>query len=282
MQASTTLDTPSLSAPVKSALAPRKLLFLLFFLSGFCGLLYQVVWTRMAFASFGIITPVLSVVISVFMLGLSLGAWAGGRWIGPLAKRTGLSAVIFYALAEFIIGLGAFAVPRLFGLSEDWLLSAGQANSVRYLGLSALALAGSILPWCLFMGATFPLMMAFVRERDSQNSESFSYLYLANVIGAMAGTSLTAVILIETLGFRHTLWVAAGLNFTIAAISCWLGCQRTAGGAARALTNARGGLNPDLRVRISDDRPFNEYFLLRRWGVLNFKTPPSSAPATSF
>src|SRR5436305_9833489 len=104
------------------SLLQRKLLFLLFFLSGFSSLVYQVVWTRMAFASFGIITPVLSVVISVFMLGLSLGAWAGGRWIGPLAKRTGLSAVMFYGLAEFIIGLGAFAVPRLFRLGEDWLL----------------------------------------------------------------------------------------------------------------------------------------------------------------
>ena len=62
----------------------RPALFLLFFVSGFCGLVYQVVWTRLAFASFGIITPVLSVVISVFMLGLAVGTWAGGRWIGPL------------------------------------------------------------------------------------------------------------------------------------------------------------------------------------------------------
>jgi hypothetical protein len=46
----------------------RRILFFLFFISGFCSLVYQVVWTRMAFASFGIITPVLSVVLSVFML----------------------------------------------------------------------------------------------------------------------------------------------------------------------------------------------------------------------
>jgi len=57
----------------------RRALFFLFFLSGFCGLVYQVVWTRMAFASFGIITPVLSVVLSVFMSGLSIGSWLGGR-----------------------------------------------------------------------------------------------------------------------------------------------------------------------------------------------------------
>ena len=55
----------------------RRVLFVLFFLSGFCSLVYQVVWTRMAFASFGIITPVLSVVLSVFMLGLAVGSWAG-------------------------------------------------------------------------------------------------------------------------------------------------------------------------------------------------------------
>src|SRR6266513_602514 len=96
----------------------RQLLFLLFFVSGFCGLVYQVVWIRMAFASFGIITPVLSVVISVFMLGLAIGSWAAGLWVAPLVRKTGLSAVLFYALAELIIGLGAFAVPLLFKAGE--------------------------------------------------------------------------------------------------------------------------------------------------------------------
>src|ERR1035438_8446645 len=122
----------------------RPLVFLLFFVSGFCGLLYQVVWTRLAFASFGIITPVLSVVISVFMLGLSLGAWAGGRWIGALVRRSGCSAVLFYALAELLIGLGAFVVPQLFGLGEHLLLAAGQSDSLRYLFFSALVLAAAI------------------------------------------------------------------------------------------------------------------------------------------
>ena len=67
----------------------------------------------MAFASFGIIPPVLSVVISVFMLGLSLGAWLGGRSINRLTTKTQLSAIAFYMLTELMIGLGAFAVPTL-------------------------------------------------------------------------------------------------------------------------------------------------------------------------
>src|ERR1700677_2170035 len=91
----------------------RRVLFLLFFLSGFSSLVYQVVWTRLAFASFGIIAPVLSIVLSVFMLGLSLGSWAGGRYIAPMVQKTGLSAIFFYGIAEFLIGLGAFVVPAL-------------------------------------------------------------------------------------------------------------------------------------------------------------------------
>jgi predicted membrane-bound spermidine synthase len=206
----------------------RPLLFALFFVSGFCGLLYQVVWTRLAFASFGIITPVLSVVISVFMLGLALGSWAAGRWIGTLARAIRLSPVAFYGLAELVIGIGAFVVPRLFLAGEHWLWTAGQTDSFRYLLLSALVLASSILPWCICMGATFPLMMAYVREGGERQTESFSYLYLANVLGAMIGTLLTAFVLVEAFGFRHTLWIAAAGNFSIASVSFWLAKAREA------------------------------------------------------
>jgi predicted MFS family arabinose efflux permease len=96
----------------------KRFLFALFFLSGFCGLLYQVVWVRMAFASFGVVTPVLSIVISVFMLGLFAGSWLAGKVVGPLSTQRGLSAIWLYALAELLIGAGAFAVPRLLALGR--------------------------------------------------------------------------------------------------------------------------------------------------------------------
>jgi len=218
----------------------KRLLFLLFFLSGFCGLLYQVVWVRISFASFGVITPVLSVVISVFMLGLFVGSWLAGKAVGPLTSRTGLSAIWFYALAELLIGIGAFAVPCLYKMGEAALLPAGAADSTGYLFWSALIITGAILPWCVFMGTTFPLMMAFAKERSQSETTSFSFLYLANVIGAMAGTLVTAIVLVELLGFRHTLLVAAGMNFFIAALSAYLGTKypyrKTQDAAAPAAT----------------------------------------------
>src|SRR5215831_1314282 len=185
----------------------RQVLFLLFFISGFCGLLYQVIWVRLAFASFGIITPVLSIVISVFMLGLALGSWGGGAVITALTRRTSVSALFFYGMTELVIAMGAVAVPACFAAGEAILLRAGESDSFAYLFVSAVIIAVSVLPWCIFMGATFPFMMAFVRENQSDR-QSFSFLYVANVIGAMTGALMTAAVLIELFGFHGTLWIA--------------------------------------------------------------------------
>jgi len=197
----------------------KPILFLLFFCSGFCSLLYQVVWVRMAFAHFGVITPVLSVVLSVFMLGLGLGSWLGGKWAQWWSSRLKISPAYFYGAAEFVIATGAFIVPQLFRFGEAYLLRAGEASSTGYLLISAIFIVAAILPWCIMMGATFPLMMSFVRQTDPANQTSFSFLYVANVMGATAGTAMTALVLVELFGFSETSTIAAAINCLIAAVS---------------------------------------------------------------
>lgn len=191
-------------------------LALFFVASGFCGILYQIVWIRMAMASFGVITPVVSTVLSVFMLGFSVGSWVAGRWITWLTRVTAQPAILFYSLTELLIAMGSFSVPVLFRIGEQSLLSAGEMNSANYLFWSALILGGSIMPWCLCMGATLPIGMACAREGRRGNESSFSTLYLANVLGAMFGVIATALVLIELLGFRDTLRVAGVVNLAIA------------------------------------------------------------------
>ncbi|MBC8022188.1 MAG: fused MFS/spermidine synthase, partial [Burkholderiales bacterium] len=224
-----TASSSTTSSADGGAARSRRLLFELFFLSGFCGLVDQVVWIRLAFASFGIITPVVSVVISVFMLGLALGSWLAGRAIERRVRARAHSAILFYAGAEVLIGLGAFLVPVLFGFSEGLLSRAGAADSFSYLALSALAITVCLLPWCIGMGATFPLVMAYVRERGDRDERSFSYLYLANVLGASVGALAAAGVLVELLGFRHTLWLAGSINFVIAAAAVGLAIQARRG-----------------------------------------------------
>ncbi len=199
------------------------LLFIMFCLSGFCGLAYQIVWLRKAFSVFGVITPIISVVVSVFMLGLFIGSWAGGRWIKTITGRLSVSAIYLYATAEFVIGFGGVCVPYLFLFGDRFLLPMGNTGSFTYLLFSGLVIAVAMLPWCIFMGATYPFMMAFLEEHFQEEKNGFSFLYLANVIGAMTGTLFTALFLIEIFGFQHTLFIAACMNFTVALLAVLMG-----------------------------------------------------------
>ena len=194
-----------------------------FFASGFCSLLYQVVWTRLAFAHFGIITPVLSIIISVFMLGIGLGSLYGGVWAEAVERRLGRSPAFLYAALEAAVGAGAFAVPQLFDWGESALLRTGAADSLSYLVISAAFIAVAVLPWTIAMGATIPVMMAFVRRGDAFSRSGFSFLYLANVIGGAIGALAEAFVLIELLGLKGTYEVAAFANFLLAAVAIALG-----------------------------------------------------------
>ncbi|MFZ1019764.1 MAG: hypothetical protein WAN61_02140, partial [Minisyncoccia bacterium] len=197
----------------------KKILFVLFFVSGFCALLYQTVWLRLAFASFGINAQVISVVLSVFMLGLVLGSFVSGRYLIKLANEYKIKSLYFYALAEAGVGLGALLVPKLFWAGRVWLLTFGEANSALYLSLSAIVLFLAMLPWCFFMGTTIPLIIDYLNNNFTKDKNIFSFLYLANTLGAMAGVALTAGILIEAFGFEKTLLFASMLNFSIAIVS---------------------------------------------------------------
>jgi len=191
--------------------------FAFFLVSGACGLLYQVVWTRLAFTQFGVLTPVLSIVVASFMLGLGAGSLAAGPLARVWSERTRLTALWLYAAAELGIALGAFAVPAAFRAAHQILLQGGDLDSTGYLLHSAVGIALSLLPFCFCMGLTFPLAMAALGERSDAAPTSFSLLYLANVVGAMAGALVTSGVLIELFGFRHTLGLAAATNLALAA-----------------------------------------------------------------
>jgi hypothetical protein len=58
--------------------------FLFFFISGFCSILYELVWLRLSLARFGITTALVSIALSTFMAGLG----AGSRGLGAALWRT--------------------------------------------------------------------------------------------------------------------------------------------------------------------------------------------------
>ncbi len=100
-------------------------------------------------------------------------------------------------------------MPRILAYGHDLLLKAAEGvacESAVYYALSGGWVAFSLIPGCFCMGATFPFAMAAIKQKFSAEAQrSFSYLYLANVVGAVLGTIISAFLLIEMLGFRGTL-----------------------------------------------------------------------------
>ncbi|MFZ0563770.1 MAG: fused MFS/spermidine synthase [Terriglobales bacterium] len=193
--------------------------FLFFFVSGFCSVLCELIWLRLAMAQFGVTTALTSIVLSVFMAGLGAGSWLAGSLVRRYENRIRFAPLRLYGLLEFMIGLSALVVPAelIWGhrLLET-LADRAAVSSAAYYLLSGLWLSLTMVPWCACMGATIPVAMFAIRKSQQESDgRSFSFLYLANVLGAMLGSFLP-LLLIEPYGFHKTLYIGAAFNVAIA------------------------------------------------------------------
>jgi predicted membrane-bound spermidine synthase len=209
-----------------------------FIVSGFCSILYELVWLRLAVAQFAVTTALVSIVLSAFMIGLGLGSWGAGRYVRGQRQASGVPSLRLYALAELLIAVSALAVTRELAQGRAVLEKIDTAYPLTpalYYILAGLWIGFTLIPWCACMGATFPFAMAAIRERlAGESSRSFSYLYLANVLGAVTG-AVVPLLLIEQRGFQGTLHVGAVLNLGLAA-SAFLLSLRPAQHAGPAIT----------------------------------------------
>ena len=195
----------------------REIFRFLFFISGFCSVLYELVWLRLSMAQFGVTTAMVSIVLSVFMAGLGAGSWASGAWIRKYGDRLKIPALLLYALTELLIGVSGVVVPYELSLGRSLLERLDLSSSAAYYVTSGIWVTSALLPWCALMGATIPIGMRATRQTIPHEARrSFSYLYTANVAGAVVGT-VVPLLLIEILGFHKTLWVGAACNGFIAA-----------------------------------------------------------------
>jgi spermidine synthase len=193
--------------------------FVFFLISGFCGILYELVWLRLAMAQYGVTTPIVSIVLSAFMGGLGAGSLIAGKLIRQYGQKISFPPLWFYAGSELLIGISALTVPAELAVGHRFLLnlaSSTEFSSVTYSVISGICIALTLVPWCALMGATIPLAMFAIRSDPRyQSRRSFSFLYVANLLGAMLGAILPLAV-IEFRGFHFSLFMGMLLNFIIA------------------------------------------------------------------
>jgi len=225
--------------------------FFFFFVSGFCSVLYELIWLRLSMAQFGVTTALTSMVLSVFMAGLGLGSWLAGGALRRYGKRLGIPPLRLYALLELLIGISAFVVPLelVWGhrILEHLTATVAMSSGMFYL-VSGLWLAATMIPWCACMGATIPVAMYAIRcDTRYPMTRSFSFLYVANVLGAVGGSFLPLLV-IELYGFGGTARVGAVLNAIIAVVA--LAVSWTTSRQARPVAEIARDLAPECSRRV--------------------------------
>jgi len=192
-----------------------RLLFPLFFVSGFCGLIYESVWSHYLKLFLGHAAYAQTVVLIVFIGGMAIGAWLCGRF----AQRIG-NPLLAYAGAEFIIGGCAILFHRVFVVATDWayatLLPASCGAEGWCLASSALA-ALLILPQSILLGTTFPLMTSgILRALPQDPGRRIGLLYFLNSFGAVFGVLTSAFFLVPTFGLHGATFLAGVMNIVLA------------------------------------------------------------------
>lgn len=194
----------------------RYTILTLFFLSGACALVYEVVWMRMLTLVFGATAFATSTILASFFAGLALGSFIFGRVI----DRGRWNPLVVYAVLEVGISAFAFLMPVLFagisdlyvGIARTFDLGFYPISLVRFLLAFTVLLAPATL-----MGGTLPVIVKFFTTRGEKLGWNVGQLYSLNTLGAVVGSTAAGYLLILMFGVRASAYLAGIVNLAIAA-----------------------------------------------------------------
>jgi spermidine synthase len=210
--------------PLLSVDASIRWVMAIFFCSGMCSLIDEVVWFRLIKLTLGNTVYASSVVVSVFMGGLALGALVMSR----RADRVG-RPLLLYALLEIAVALATVAHPVALGAADGiyrLLFVKLQTLPQATLAVQVVLSSAILLVPTMLMGSTLPLLGRFVTTLQDQIGLRVGRLYAINTLGAAAGCFLAGFVLMRMIGVIPTLYAAAFVNVLVA-LAGWLLSRRS-------------------------------------------------------
>ncbi|MCA9624502.1 MAG: fused MFS/spermidine synthase [Myxococcales bacterium] len=181
-------------------------------LSGAAALIFETLWARSLAIIMGSTVHAHSLVFAAFMTGLAIGAYGFGVIADRVERVVRLYGITELAIGETGVGVGLVLHRNAAPLAT---LMSGEGRLVTSFFLSA---ALVLLPTAL-MGATFPLLLRAARRLRGGVGELYG-LYAINTLGAAAGTLLTTLAALPSLGVTGSLYLAGGFNL-LAAVLVW-------------------------------------------------------------
>lgn len=241
---------------VSSRLA-EKIVCIAFFSSGFCALIYEIVWERWLELIFGVSTYAVAVVITCFMAGLGIGSILFGK----IADRT-KNTLYIYGIIEIGIGIYALAIPYLLILLKKlYLILPIFTHQGTYINIFLLFLLSSfvlIIPTIL-MGGTLPLISKFMIKELSSFGKKFSFLYGINTLGGVLGCFITGFFLIKYFGLNITNYFAIAINILFGFIVLVLAKRNKTFQETKIKENNNVFIEPNNNNRMYKFSKFNLY-----------------------
>jgi len=215
------------------------ILAILYSLSGFTSLAYEVLWARMLSMQFGVSIFGVVLTVAAFMIGLGLGSLAGVRWAKLCSKP-----LILFAALEALIALYALLLPNLLQSGSTWMENiAVQLSLVQwYLLQGAGALCLMLVP-AFAMGVGFSLVLKVVERTQL----SLGKLYGLNTLGGAVG-ALFPLWSLPVLGWTVSVRIIALLGLAVGGAALLLSRFAQVGDSKIQSIENNGGSRPPLSV----------------------------------
>lgn len=196
-QSGSTCEVPPPTVP-----APKFLLWTILAGSGFLTMGYEVTWSRMLVFVFGSTTYAFTLILIVFLLGLSFGSALFAR----LEHR--LPALHLLAASLVLAGTSALALGPVAVKLPEWIRAASHLLGFTPLVQLGATFVGSLLVMLLpaiAMGVVFPLVCRLLVGGHPEPGRRLGQAYLTNTFGSIAGSLLVGFLLIPLLSIKGCL-----------------------------------------------------------------------------
>ncbi len=171
-------------------------------LSGANSFIYEVLWTRLLGHILGGSITAFATMLASFLGGIAIGSAVASRF-----ARTKTAALNGFIIVQCGIAVASIAIYQYLPLAIP--------ENVGLKGNVLLAIA-ILLPATLFIGATFPFAVKIFARNEVDAAAASARVYSWNTVGAIAGATLAAFLLIPALKYEGAIHLAVVVNVVLA------------------------------------------------------------------
>ena len=248
-------------------------------MTGFSGLVYEVVWQKYLATLLGSHSEATATVLAIFLGGLSLGYW----FFGALTRREIVNAqeaglpprlLFIYGCLEFGIGVYVVVFPWLFEIIQALSLAIPHGAGGVGFAMDVLLTVVLVGPATVAMGGTIPILTQALAKDLEDATRFHALVYALNTAGAFAGALAAGFVLIPWLGLVTVLYAMGAINLFAGSVFMLIGRK---GGAVVSLSSTSGSLSSRETFHI-----YHAVALLTGFAMMSLQTTAIRVAGLSF